>query len=262
MIDTHTHLYLPEFSQEDSNGCVAAVDRAVQAGVSHMIFPNVDLSTIEPMLHLHGERPEVTSMAMGFHPTEVNEGWSDSLAETFERAGDWSGFVAVGEIGVDLYWDKKYESQQMQAFEQQVGWADKLGLPVIVHCREALPQTLEVMSEFPDVKAVMHSFGGTAADVEAIRKVGDYYFGINGIVTFKNSRLRDVLSVIGAGRILLETDSPYLAPVPYRGKRNESSYIPAINAHIAASMGIDSDDMDRITSDNARSLFTRIPLKA
>lgn len=262
MIDTHTHLYLPEFTREDKAGGIAAVDRALQAGVSHMIFPNVDLTTVAPMMQLHAERPEVTSMAMGFHPTEVNEGWRDALAEIFERAGDWADFVAVGEIGVDLYWEKKFESQQMQAFEQQVGWADKLGLPVIIHCREALPQTLEVMSEFPEVKAVMHSFGGTAEDIEAIRKTGDYYFGINGIVTFKNSRLRDVLPAIGVERLLLETDSPYLAPVPYRGKRNESSYIPAINAHIADSLGVNSEDVDRFTSDNARTLFSRLPRKA
>lgn len=258
MIDTHTHLYLPEFTQEETRGGIAAVDRAVEAGVGHMIFPNVDLTTIEPMLRLHGERPEVTSMAMGFHPTEVNEGWRDALAEVYERAGDWTDFVAVGEIGVDLYWEKKYESQQMQAFEEQVAWAERLGLPVIIHCREALPQTLEVLSEFPDVRAVMHSFGGTAEEVEAIRRIGDYYFGINGIVTFKNSKLREVLPTIGTDRMLLETDSPYLAPVPYRGKRNESSYIPAINAHIADTLGMEAEEIDRLTTANAKALFTRL----
>lgn len=255
MIDTHTHLYLPEFTGEDVNGGIAAVDRALANGVSHMIFPNVDLSTVEPMLKLHAARPEATSVAMGFHPTEVSEGWRDSLAEILERGGVWSDFVAVGEIGVDLYWEKKFESQQMQAFEQQVGWADKYGLPVIIHCREALPQTLEVMSGFPGVRAVMHSFGGTVEDIEAIRRTGDYYFGINGIVTFKNSKLRDVLEIIGIDRILLETDSPYLAPVPYRGKRNESAYIPAVNACIANSLGMKEEETDRITTENAVELF-------
>lgn len=255
LFDTHTHLYLPEFTENNAHGGVEAVDRAVDAGVTKMIFPNVDLTTVEPMKTLHACRPDSTLMAMGFHPTEVNEGWRDSLARIREIADDWSEYVAVGEIGIDLYWDKTYEEQQMQALECQMQWATDRDLPVIIHCREGLPQTLEVLQAFPNASGVMHSFGGTPKDVEDVRKVVDFYFGINGIVTFKNSKLRNSLSAIGSGRLLLETDSPYLAPVPHRGKRNESAFITHTAHYVAECMGLDYDTVGKVTSENAGALF-------
>jgi hydrolase, tatD family len=254
LIDTHTHLYLPEFDGDE--GSLATVRRAVDAGVGKMIFPNVDLTTVEPMKQLHRAAPDVTYMAMGFHPTEVNERWRDSLAQIRSELDTApSDYVAIGEIGIDLYWDKTFADGQMQALEAQMQWAREFGLPVILHCREGLDPMLEVLQEFPDVRGVMHSFGGTVQDVERIRRVGDYYFGINGIVTFKNSRLHEVLPAIGLERMLLETDSPYLAPVPHRGKRNESSYIVHTVARIAQSLMLTDEKVADVTTANARILF-------
>lgn len=254
IIDTHTHLYLPEF--DGDGGGHAAVERAIQAGVTHMIFPNVDCSTIAPMKSLHAEFPDCTSMAMGLHPTEIADDWRDRLAEIESELFNNAGlYVAVGEIGMDLYWDKTFQEQQMQALEQQMQWAGRLNLPVIIHCRDAQPQLLEVLQGFRDSCGVMHSFGGSPADVEAVRRVVDYYFGINGIVTFKNSKLRETLPAIGLDRMVVETDSPYLAPVPHRGHRNESAYIVNTVSHIADSLGLTAEDIAAQTTGNAQTLF-------
>lgn len=253
-IDTHTHLYLPDFNDGEGTGR-DAVDRAIKAGVTHMIFPNVDLTTIQPMEQLADQYPENISVAMGLHPTEVGDGWRDVLAEILEKTDCGRKYVAIGEVGIDLYWDKTYAEEQMQVLEAQAIKASESGLPLIIHCRDGLPQTLEVLQGVKNVSGVFHSFGGTVEDVEAIRRVGDFYFGINGIVTFKNSRLREVLPAIGTKRIVLETDSPYLAPVPYRGKRNESSYVPLIANCIAQSLDMPTEGIALQTSQNATNLF-------
>ena len=254
MIDTHTHLYLPEFDAD--GGGRAAVERAMAAGVTRMVFPNVDRTSVEPMRALAAQFPDTVSMAMGLHPTEVRENWREELdfhmAELRKHVAD---YVAVGEIGMDLYWDKTFRSEQMQVLDEQFALADELCKPVIIHCREGLDETLEVMQGHPGLRAVFHSFGGTADDVERIRSHGDHYFGINGIVTFKNSRLREVLPAIGIERILTETDAPYLAPVPHRGKRNESAFITETGKAIAGALGIGFDDMDLTTSRNAITFF-------
>lgn len=254
MIDTHTHLYLPEFADGDGGGS-AAVRRALAAGVTHLIFPNVDLTTVEPMHRLAADFPDKVSCAMGLHPTEVNDDWRPALDRVVELA-ETGSYVAIGEVGIDLYWDATFREQQMQALEQQGRLAKRLGLPMIIHCREGLAECVETLSGVPGIRGVFHSFGGTDDDVELIRKrLGDWYFGINGIVTFKNSKLRRTLPAIGIDRLLLETDSPYLAPVPHRGKRNESAYLPCICAHIADSMGLDAAEVDEITTRSARTLF-------
>lgn len=253
LVDTHTHLYLPEFEPD----CVAAVDRAINAGVRFMILPNVDLTTVEPMKRLHRERPQATAMAMGLHPTEINADYVDSLKiiEQELRANP-SDYVAVGEIGMDLYWDKSFRKEQMETFRTQCKWAFEMNLPIIIHCREGLDETLEVLSSLDEKpRGVFHSFGGTPEDVDRIRQVGDFYFGINGIVTFKNSSLRKTLPHIGLSRILLETDSPYLAPVPMRGKRNESAFMIHTAAHVADALGMDPKEVARQTSFNANTLF-------
>lgn len=256
LIDTHTHLYLPEFNGDNgADGGADAVERAVSAGVSRMIFPNVDLSTIELMTALAKRFPDNVSMAMGLHPTEVGEDWRDSLAQIDEAIGDGSDYVAIGEVGIDLYWDKRFCDEQMQVLELQAQRAVGLGLPLIIHCRDGLAQALEVLQGVKGAKAVFHSFGGDEADIDSVRRVGDFYFGINGIVTFKNSDLRRHLPAIGLERIMLETDSPYLAPVPHRGKRNESAYLPLIAAHIAESMNKNIEEIAEKTSDNAKLFF-------
>ncbi len=251
IVDTHTHLYLPEFESPS-----AAVERAIGAGVGHMVFPNVDLSTIEPMLALHKLYPGNTSVAMGLHPTEVGDDWESVLARIESEFDSTCKFVAVGEIGIDLYWDKTYRLQQREVFRRQVNWAADRGLPVIIHCREGLDDVLDVLSSVERLPTgVFHSFGGSVVDVERIRSIGDFYFGINGIVTFKNSSLRDVLPSIGIDRLLLETDSPYLAPVPHRGKRNESAFIVHTAAYVANVLCLSQQDVHDITTANASSLF-------
>ena len=255
MIDTHTHLYLPEFEGKDYG--VFAVDRALESGVDHLILPNVDFSTVDPMKKLHSARPLVTSMAIGLHPTEVDDRTVEAQLEFVrDELESLDTYIAVGEVGIDLYWDKTHGERQMEVFEAQLQLAVQNKLPVIIHCRDGLDETLEVMQGVDNLPgAVFHSFGGTITDVEKVRRFGDFYFGINGIVTFKNSGLAPVLPVIGQDRLLLETDSPYLTPVPHRGKRNESSYLPFIAAKIADTLGMTIEEIDTVTTRNATELF-------
>ena len=252
MIDSHSHIYLEEFD-EDRNDVVR---RAKEAGLSHIVLPNVDLETVERMISTHEQFPEYTSMAMGLHPTSVNENYKQDLQETYTYFANHQ-FVAVGEVGIDLYWDKTFRNEQMEVFDTQLHWAKDMDIPVIIHCRDGLYEVLEVFHNFSDElpMCVFHSFGGSIADVERIRTYGDFYFGVNGIVTFKNSDLSTVLPTIGMERILLETDCPYLAPVPKRGKRNESSYVPFIAQKIADTFGITVTEVSDITDANAKRFF-------
>lgn len=252
MIDTHTHPYLPEFD----DGGAEAVRRAIDAGVTHMIFPNVDALTIEPMMTLHRRFADHTSVAMGLHPTEVGEDWRETVS-MMESLLENGGFCAIGEIGMDLYWDASGEQRQRDAFGCQLEIARRLSLPVIIHSREALNQILDVIREVnPSVPLLFHSFTGSAEDVRRIREVADPFFGINGVVTFKSaSSLREALPVIGLDRIVLETDAPYLAPVPHRGKRNEPAYITSTCGCVAATLGKTYEEVERITDSNAREFF-------
>lgn len=251
LVDSHTHLYLDEFLPDKK----AAVNRAVEAGIGHMMFPNVDISTIGPMKELAKEFPGRIDMAMGLHPTEVNTDY-EAVLHVVEAELKTGSYRAVGEIGMDLYWDDTYIREQSIVFRKQCEMAVSAGLPIIIHCRNALEPILNVFEQLDTIpRGVFHSFGGTAEDVSRILEYGDFYFGINGIVTFKNSKTREVLPEIGLDRILLETDSPYLAPVPMRGKRNESSFMIHIAAYIADSMNIPLTDVADITSTNYFSLF-------
>lgn len=253
LFDTHTHLYLPEF--EESGGSSAAVERAVQAGVERMLMPNVDLTTIEPLRRLQAEFPERISVAMGLHPTEISETWRDDVARVLEalRPDD----VAIGEVGMDLYWTREYRNEQMQALELQAQKAVELGLPLVIHCREALDETLEVLEGVKGVRGVMHSFGGSEQDVDRVRRAlgDDWYFGINGIVTFRKSASPAALPAITPERMLLETDSPYLAPVPMRGRVNESAYLTHTASFAAHVLGLSPDRLADITFANALRLF-------
>lgn len=274
MIDSHTHLYCSEFLTEErprhpKKGVILpppaatpcggedAVRRAIDVGVTEMIFPANAIDEIEPMKALAAKFPGQVHMAMGVHPTELTDNPDAAVDTITQELDDNPGsYCAVGEIGIDLYWDSSTRSAQMKAFDSQCRLALRHNLPIIIHCRNGLDETLEVLGSLPEVpRGVFHSFGGTADDVESIRRTGDFYFGINGILTFKNSDLRQVLPVIGIDRILLETDSPYLAPVPYRGRRNESAYLPAVAAAVADTFGISLADVDRITTANTRTLF-------
>lgn len=250
--DTHSHIYLSEFEEDRAS----VVQRAFDANVTHMILPNIDVSSIQQMKDLASQHPDNFRMAMGLHPSEVYDNYAEVLEIiNAEIRNTDTDYVAIGEIGIDLYWDKTYAKQQMIVFEQQLIAAEQLNLPVIIHCRDGLDQVLEVMQRYPSVRGVFHCFGGTENDVERIRSVGDYYFGIGGIVTFKKSKLPEVLPAIGLDRILLETDAPYLAPTPYRGKRNESSYVVSTAAYIAQTFGVNIATIADITSRNSQDLF-------
>lgn len=253
MTDTHSHLYLEEFDTDRE----AAVERAKSAGLKRLILPNVDLDTVDRMIEMHDKYPAFTEMAMGLHPTSVNDNYERDLDNIKKHFSGNHKFVAIGEVGIDLYWDTTYKAQQIEVFNRQLHWAEDMNLPVIIHCRNGLDEILSVFANYDGhlPECVFHSFGGTVADVERIRQYGDFYFGINGIVTFKNSTLREVLPTIGLERILLETDCPYLTPVPYRGKRNESSYIPYIANTIADTLGLSIEEVSTITDRNAASFF-------
>ena len=225
MIDTHTHIYLEEFDEDR----VEVVRRAREAGVERVILPNVDFDTVQAMHATNDLFPGYCRMAMGLHPTSVEADYRERLGQVRELL--FSGeYCAVGEIGLDLYWDKTYAEEQKEAFVMQTG-------------------------RVPAFRGVFHSFTGSAEQVRLLRGTGDYYFGINGIVTFKNAHLEDMVREVGIGRILLETDAPYLAPVPYRGKRNEPSYLPYMAKRIAEILDITTAEVEEATTANAVRLF-------
>lgn len=256
LIDTHSHIYMPEFADDGTPAGLDALRRAVDAGVAHVVLPAVDVGSFAALLALHGASGGRTSVAVGLHPTESRDDWCEQLDSIVAMATE-AGItpVAVGETGIDLYWDREYEERQMASFDRQCSLAAEWGVPVIIHCREGLYRTLEVLTGHPGVKTLFHSFGGDDADVERIRAVTDAVFGINGIVTFKNCHVRDTLPAIGVDRLVLETDSPYLAPVPRRGKRNESALLPYIAAEVARSLGMETDEAAAVTTANAKVLF-------
>lgn len=248
-VDTHTHPYYCD----DPEGFV---NRALEAGVTTLVMPNVDCGSIAPMFQLAEKYPGNLYMAMGLHPTEIKEDADEVLQRILVELNKENPFIAVGEIGIDLYWDKSFREKQMELFEEQLSKAVSLNLPAIIHCREGLDETLEVLQRFKDIKAVFHSFGGTSDDVERILSQNrNAYFGINGIVTFKNSKLRETIPIIPQKRILLETDSPYLAPVPHRGRPNESSYLSLIGRTVADCLNTDLEDIAELTTKNAADFF-------
>lgn len=255
MIDTHTHLYLDDYGEDKC----AAIDRALAAGVELMVLPGVDASSVNPIKELHALRPDATAMCAGLHPTEINpDTWRNQLDLIERELRSELPYVAVGECGLDLYWEQDKLNIQLEACEAQLRMADALGLPAIIHCREAMPQMLDLMAglkgRLPNM--VFHCYSGSVNDVRAIRRLEpDAKFGIGGVVTFKKSALPDILPHIGINHILLETDAPWLAPVPMRGKQNESAFLPYIAEKIAATLNLHTSEVDKITTATARSFF-------
>lgn len=258
LVDTHTHIYFPELAGREE-----MVRRAIEAGVEHMIFPGVDSSTIEPARQLHELFPDNTSLAFGLHPTEVKKDTMDAELEAVEEAlrDVGNACVAVGEIGVDLHWDTTTLDEQQQAFERQCKLAVQLELPVIIHSRDAFDETFEVLDSLTEKPAmVFHSFSGGETEVRHILKsYRDAYFGINGVVTFKNSTLKNVVPLIPDDRLLVETDAPYLAPVPKRGLTNESAFVVHTAAFLAGLKNMTFSELSALTTENAKRLF-RLPL--
>ena len=253
MIDTHTHLYTSAFAQDSAE----AVERAISEGVGFMILPNIDFHSVAHMVDLHLRFPKYTRIAIGLHPTEVKTTWRENIEEIL-RAAETITPTAIGEVGIDLYWDKTFRRQQIDAFAYQIEIAKEHDLPVIIHCREALNDIIDVIKAAGNntPKLVFHSFTGSIDDVKKIRKIADPMFGINGVVTFKNAKeLHSAIPIIGLDRIVLETDSPYLAPVPKRGKRNESAYLPFVLEKVAELLELEPDTVEKATDRNAISFF-------
>ncbi|MBP8789973.1 MAG: TatD family hydrolase [Breznakibacter sp.] len=254
MIDTHSHIYLDEFDADRSE----VVERAKHNGVEAIFMPNIDLASIEPMLALAQQQPGYCFPMMGLHPTSVKEDFEDVL-ETILSWFKRHQFSAVGEIGIDLYWDKSFRSQQIIAFEQQLIKAKILGLPVVIHCREAFSEVFASVEKHLDAQltGVFHSFSGSVHDVARIVEYGNFMIGINGIVSFKNSSIWESVKVIPTNRLVVETDAPFLAPVPYRGRRNEPAYVAEVVRHLANLLGLGFHELEDITSNNARRLFKK-----
>lgn len=254
LIDTHSHIYLPEFD-DDRDEVVA---RAVEAGVTTILLPDIDPTTTERLMRCVETYPGLCRPMTGLHPTSVIEDYEAALAIIEDNLGSGRGYVAVGEIGLDLYWDSTYREQQMVALDAQLDMAVRLGLPVVIHCRNAFDELFQVLANHKgcgNLRGVAHSFTGTLQQAEWLMEHTDFYFGVNGIVTFKRSDLPGTLRHIPIGRIVAETDSPYLAPVPHRGQRNESAFVADVVRKVAEIYGLDYDTAATTLTANARALF-------
>ena len=246
-IDTHSHIYEEEFREDRE----AVVQRAREAGVNYIVLPDIDSESRNRMLDLAARHPEMLFPLAGLHPTSVYENYKTELAQVEKALGNHT-FYGIGECGIDLYWDKSYYREQIKAFEHQLGIAKETGLPVIIHSRDSLEVIFEVLKKHPYTRGILHCFPGNAAEARQAIDMG-YLLGIGGVVTFKKSQMADTLREIGPANIVLETDSPYLTPVPFRGKRNES--IPLIAQKIAELTGLETKKIEEITTQNALNLF-------
>jgi len=250
-IDTHTHLYLPEFDTDRDE----VVSRAIGNGISKMLLPNIDVESVDSMFSAVNRYSGICYPMLGLHPTSVKEDYLSQL-EKLEYLAAKTKIVAIGEIGVDLYWDKTFLSEQLLSLRRQIAFASDNGLPVVMHSREAFPEVFEVLEEFKGkaIRGVFHAFTGTTKDAEKAVNMG-FKLGIGGIVTFKNSGLDKIVKEIGPENLILETDAPYLSPVPYRGKRNESSYLCIINKKLAEIFGTSEEEIASVSYLNSVSLF-------
>ncbi len=254
MIDTHTHLYAEEFDEDRKE----AIQRAINKRITEFYLPAIDSESHEKMLQLEAEYPGQIFSMMGLHPCYVKpETWEQEL-EIVKNYLDQRIFPAIGEIGIDLYWDKTTLDIQVKAFEQQIDWAIEKDLPIVIHTRESFDETFEVLErkKHPKLRGIFHCFSG---DLEQAKHAIDLNFilGIGGVVTFKNGKIDQFLNEIPLDKIVLETDSPYIAPVPFRGKRNESSYLDLVAGKLVDIYKVDFSEIDRITTENARKLFKK-----
>ena len=255
MIDTHSHIYSEEFDSDRAE----VIARAKAAGVTKIILPNVDSESLPRMLQLESEYPGYCFAAIGLHPTSVKENYAEELA-IVKKELERREYIAIGEIGIDLYWDKSFLKEQIQVFVQQIEWALEYKLPVIIHVRDSFSETMQVLEQFrgKGLKGVFHSFTGTIDQAREIIEFGGFYIGINGIVTFKNSGLDAVVQQIDPRYLLLETDAPYLTPAPFRGKRNESEYLTLVATKLANTFNMNFNQLTKITTENAYKLFKKL----
>lgn len=254
MIDTHSHIFSEEFKEDLSE----VIARAKEIGVEKIFMPNIDDTSVEDMLNVCQAYPDYCFPMIGFHPTSV-EG-PDAIYKVREMKKhlvEGHPYIAVGEVGLDLYWDKTWLKEQQLILDEQIQWALEWNLPLVIHCREAFPELFQVLEPYKhtELTGVFHSFTGTVDEARELMDYSRFMIGINGVVTFKKSTLPEVLQEVPLTKLVLETDSPYLAPVPFRGKRNETSYVKRVAVKLAELYGMEIGEVERQTTENALKVF-------
>ena len=254
MIDTHSHIFSEEFKEDLSE----VIARAKKIGVEKIFMPNIDDTSVEDMLNVCQAYPDYCFPMIGFHPTSV-EG-PDAIYKVREMKKhlvEGHPYIAVGEVGLDLYWDKTWLKEQQLILDEQIQWALEWNLPLVIHCREAFPELFQVLEPYKhtELTGVFHSFTGTVDEARELMDYSRFMIGINGVVTFKKSTLPEVLQEVPLTKLVLETDSPYLAPVPFRGKRNETSYVKRVAVKLAELYGMEIGEVERQTTENALKVF-------
>ncbi|MDD3636634.1 MAG: TatD family hydrolase [Bacteroidales bacterium] len=257
-IDTHTHLYLEDFDHDRQE----MIKRAISRGIHRFLLPNIDQDSVKPLLQLCEDFPANCFPMIGLHPTSVKEDWQKQLSHFKEQLKYHpETFIAIGEIGLDFYWDKSFATQQLEALRMQFDWAKQMQKPVAIHTREAFPEMLTEIQKAQNgsLKGVLHCFTGTLEEAKKAVDLG-FYLGIGGVLTYKKSSLPEIVKHLPVERLILETDAPFLPPVPYRGKRNESAYLFETAVKLAAILEIELDKLAEITTQNANELFN-LPTK-
>ena len=251
-IDTHAHYYAEEFDLDRTEG----IQRAKDNHVSKILLPNIDVESINPLLNLCKSDPKMFYPMLGLHPSYVKEDWKNQL-KVIQNQIDENSIIAIGEIGIDLYWDKTFAEEQKMAFSLQIDWAIERQLPIVIHARESFLEIFEILDakNCSELSGVFHCFTGSELEVQKILSYGNFYFGIGGVITYKNSTLPEVVKTIPLSKIIIETDAPYLPPTPFRGKRNEPSYIIHVAEKLAGIFEIGIDEIAKITTENANKLF-------
>lgn len=253
LIDTHSHLFLEEFSED----LPQVIERARSAGITHIFMPNIDSTTIDSMLSVCNTYNDYCFPMIGLHPTSVNADYEKELEIVARELKSFNKYIAIGEVGMDLYWDKTFLKEQQIVLDKQINWALEYDLPVVIHCRDAFGYIYNVLEPYKNtsLKGVFHSFTGTDDEAARILEFSGFLIGINGVVTFKKSRLPEVLTKIPLEKIVLETDSPYLTPVPNRGKRNESAYVKDTLMKVSDIYWMSPEAVGSVTSENALKVF-------
>lgn len=256
LTDTHTHLYLNAFDDDRHS----VIENAIEQDIRYMLLPNIDSGSVKPMLDACAKFPENCFPMMGLHPTSVKENYKEELKNIEEQFAK-RNFIAVGEIGIDLFWDKSFQKQQEEAFRFQINLALEKNMPIVIHSRESFDEIFTVLEDYrgSGLTGVFHCFTGTLEQASLAIELG-FYLGIGGVVTFKNSGLDKIVEKVDLKHLLLETDAPFLAPMPFRGKRNESAYINIIASKIANLKNTDKETVAKITTANAIKLFKFIEI--
>ena len=255
-VDTHTHLFVSEFDEDRS----VVLQRAVEAGVTKLCLPSITEESIPAIMKMCEENPGVCYPMIGLHPTELGGDYKATLDRLYACLKGDDRYIAVGEVGLDFYWDDTRKKEQLEAFDAQIAWAQEMGLPLAIHSRSAFNELYDVMSCYngKGLTGVFHCFSGSEGEARKLLSFDGFCLGIGGVVTYKKSTLPAVLGCVPLERVLLETDSPYLPPVPFRGKRNESAYVPYIADFLAGVYGCTVEEVARVTTENAKRVFFKL----